>query len=246
LTENFRKFSWITMLSEETTLIFDLSNNTVVPNSLNIWDESPNFNTWNISSNEDDTWKNPIFAENLDWILSWDPNPSTPENDTYIVQTLPPFESTFDATLPTPIFEPYDSCEIESNPSNDTEWIQNLTQKTRLNSTMEESDIESSTTDSGTESGNDLEWIPLAVEKKNFNPTRLRKNSSNERKKEKKPNVSHWLWQLLQNPRNRNIIQFENEKEGEFRVVDQKALADLWGHRNGRTNGKMVCYKDLA
>ena len=39
------------MLSEETTLIFDLSNNTVVPNSLNIWDESPNFNTWNISSN---------------------------------------------------------------------------------------------------------------------------------------------------------------------------------------------------
>jgi len=239
------------MLSEETTLIYDLSNNTVVPNH-QIFDESSNFNTWNNLTNEEETWKNPIFEENLDWILSWDPNPiDTPENDTFINQTLPPFETTFDTTLPTLIFS-HDTCQIESSLT-----ISNLPQKTRLNSTMEsESDTESSSTDSGTESGTDLDWIPTlaSVEKTNFKNHRIkssqsgsRKNSSNERKqKEKKPNVSHWLWGLLQNPINRNIIQFDNEKDGEFRVMDQKGLANLWAHRNGRTNGKIISYKDLA
>merc|ERR1712112_74701 len=63
--------------------------------------------------------------------------------------------------------------------------------------------------------------------------------------KDRKPNVSHWLWELLQNHKNHKMIAFTDEKQGEFRILDQKAIADLWGSRNGKKNEKMN-YKDLA
>ena len=69
-------------------------------------------------------------------------------------------------------------------------------------------------------------------------------NSSKQIRK-RKPNVSHWLWELLQTPKNRKMIQFTDEKMGEFRIMDQKTLANLWGTRNGRINARMN-YKDLA
>jgi len=41
------------------------------------------------------------------------------------------------------------------------------------------------------------------------------------------------------------MIAFTDEKIGEFRIMDQKAIAYLWGCRNGKRNLKMN-YKDLA
>merc|ERR1712008_482734 len=92
--------------------------------------------------------------------------------------------------------------------------------------------------DSG--STEELEWVPS---KTNL-PKKNRHNSSKQIRK-RKPNVSHWLWELLQSPKNRKMIQFTDEKCGEFRIMDQKSLANLWGTRNGRINIRMN-YKDLA
>ena len=61
----------------------------------------------------------------------------------------------------------------------------------------------------------------------------------------KSPNVAHWLWDKLQDPNCRNLIEFTDIKNGEFRICDQDNLAKLWGNRPGKTNKKMSS-KDFA
>ena len=74
------------------------------------------------------------------------------------------------------------------------------------------------------------------------NPTNRKRRTQNR----KSPNVSHWLWDLLQNEKHEQIIEFTNRNIGEFRIVDQNGLAALWGERKGRSNPRNTTYRDLA
>jgi len=140
--------------------------------------------------------------------------------------------------------------------NNGSKWItttqtKNLPPKPRFDSTSTYFDSESSGTESYSGSSDEIEWIPTP--KKQINHPRKissiqnkkRLNQNQNKSKDRKPNVSHWLWELLQNPKNHKIIDFTDEKLGEFRILDQKAIANLWGSRNGKKNLNMS-YKDLA
>jgi len=226
--------------------------------SKNQFDESI-INTSNITTiTDEDAWNILQMEENLDWIMSHDHQ--TPNDLSY--NTLMPEivkASIPDTSPPSPIFS--GDSEIESNHDSSSEFhfeskpepifdidfiasrISNLPQKSRLDSTTDaDSETESSSEGSNSDSSSneEVEWVPT---KTNL-PKKNRHNSSKQIRK-RKPNVSHWLWELLQSPKNRKMIQFTDEKCGEFRIMDQKSLANLWGTRNGRINIRMN-YKDLA
>ena len=187
------------------------------------------------------------MEEILDWRLSYEPQPQSP---------IPTFQETnlqTDDFPPSEIFEIISDSEMDSGIESsqtistkncdDMKWSQtkhlkNLPKKPRLNSVSIDSDSEFSGAESNSDSSNEIEWIP-----KTKMPKKNRLNSK--KSKDRKPNVSHWLWELLQNRKNHKMIAFTDEKQGEFRILDQKAIADLWGSRNGKKNLKMN-YKDLA
>ena len=197
------------------------------------------------------------MEENLDWIMSHDQQTSNvPCYNTLVPEIVK--AGIPDTSPPSPIFS---DSELESIHESSSEFhleskakpiydidfiasrISNLPQKSRLNSTTTDADSETESSSEGStsdSSSEEVEWVPT---KTNL-PKKNRHNSSNQIRK-RKPNVSHWLWELLQSPKNRKMIQFTDEKMGEFRIMDQKTLANLWGTRNGRINARMN-YKDLA
>ena len=62
----------------------------------------------------------------------------------------------------------------------------------------------------------------------------------------KSPNVAHWLWAKLNNSNYAKILQWTNgPQNGEFKILDQKGLAKLWGERKFKNNGKMT-YTNFA
>ena len=212
---------------------------------------------------DEDAWNILKMEENLDWIMSHDQqtSPNAPSYNTLVPEIVK--AGIPDTSPPSPIFS---DSEIESIHESSSEFlnleskaeaiydidfiasrISNLPQKSRLNSTTTDADYsetesssEGSTSDSSS-SSEEVEWVPTT---KSNMPKKNRHNSSKQIRK-RKPNVSHWLWELLQSPKNRKMIQFTDEKMGEFRIMDQKTLANLWGTRNGRINARMN-YKDLA
>jgi len=236
------------MALDETSsvLIWDLSNSCVVPS---VSYDLANFSFANNTMTDEDAWNILKMEENLDWILSYEPQNTSPTPTLYDTVEM-------DSSPPSPIMsgsepsEPESCTESSPTPSPETcediEWIPstrltNLPQKTRLKSTSIDSDSESSGTESNSDSSNETEWIP--TNKQTIRPRKI--GSTPKRSKNRKPNVSHWLWELLQNKKNRKMIAFTDEKIGEFRIMDQKAIAYLWGCRNGKENLKMN-YKDLA
>jgi len=250
---------------EEASLyILDLTNSYMIPNyfeSKNQFDESINiYNNSNITTTitDEDAWNILKMEENLDWIMSHDQQTSNvPSYNTLVPEIVK--ASIPDTSPPSPIFS---DSEIESIHESSSEFhseskpepifdidfiasrISNLPQKSRLNSTTTDADSETESSSEGStsdsSSNEEVEWVPT----KSNMPKKNRHNSSKQIRK-RKPNVSHWLWELLQTPKNRKMIQFTDEKMGEFRIMDQKTLANLWGTRNGRINARMN-YKDLA
>ena len=206
---------------------------------------------------DEDAWNILKMEENLDWIMSHDQQTANaPSYNTLvpdivkagIPDTSPPSPIFSDAELES-IHESSSEFHLESKaePIYDIDFIasriSNLPQKSRLNSTTTDADSETESSSEGStsdSSSEEVEWVPT---KTNL-PKKNRHNSSKQIRK-RKPNVSHWLWELLQSPKNRKMIQFTDEKMGEFRIMDQKTLANLWGTRNGRINARMN-YKDLA
>jgi len=235
---------------EETScpVILDLSDSCYLASNTSIYNEvSTNFNTSTlVTLSDEDAWNILKMEENLDWILSQD---HQSQNIPFPSHTPYAFDTKTGTSPPSLIFsEPEigsshesisESSEFENNtePTNDGDWIasciSNLPQKSRLISDSDDSETESSSGSNSDES----EWVLKNEPKKN--------RHSSKKLKQKKPNVSHWLWELLQSPKNHKMIQFTDEKIGEFRIVDQKKLAYIWGSRNGRTNLRMN-YKDLA
>jgi len=200
---------------------------------------------------DEDAWNILKMEENLDWILSYEPQNPSPVpmcGTTHVEMDISPPSSIFEY----PETESGLESSTESSPTptetcEDLKWISsthltNLPQKTRLNSTSIDSDSESSGTESNSDSSNETEWIP-STSKQTIRPRKI--SSTQKRSKNRKPNVSHWLWELLQNKKNHKMIAFTDERNGEFRIMDQKAIAYLWGCRNGKQNRKMN-YKDLA
>lgn len=90
------------------------------------------------------------------------------------------------------------------------------------------------------QSDDDETWSPSVLDQDSSKNAKPRKSQNR-----KSPNVSHWLWDRLQDPKCKKIIEFTNVEHGEFRIVDQHALAKLWGCRPGKSNKKMN-YRDLA
>ena len=206
---------------------------------------------------DEDAWNILKMEENLDWIMSHDQQtPNVPSYNTLVPEIVK--AGIPDTSPPSPIFS---DSELESIHESSSEFhleskaepiydlnfiasrISNLPQKSRLNSTTTDADSETESSSEGStsdSSSEEVEWVPT----KSNMPKKNRHNSSKQIRK-RKPNVSHWLWELLQSPKNRKMIQFTDEKMGEFRIMDQKTLANLWGTRNGRINARMN-YKDLA
>jgi len=231
-------------LEETSFLIWDLSNNCVVPNGT--YDDLTNFDVSNQIITDEDAWDILKMEEILDWRLSREPqNPSPIHSFQTLVQT--------DISPPSPMFSDSEidsGAESSQTTSNETcediKWITsthltNLPKKTRLNSISIDSDSESSGTESNSDSSNETEWIPK--KKQSIRPRKI--GSTQKTSKNRKPNVAHWLWELLQSTKNHKMIAFTDEKIGEFRILDQIAIANLWGSRNGKKNLKMN-YKDLA
>jgi len=230
------------MVDTSSLSIWDLSNNCVVSRAS--YDDFTNSDITNNEITDEDAWNILKMEEILDWRLSYEPQTQSPIpifQETHVqTDDFPPSEIFSDSEM--------DSCiessqKISTKNCDDMKWIEpknfkNLPKKPRLNSVSIDSDSELSGAESNSDSSNEIEWIP-----KTKLPKKNRLNSK--KSKDRKPNVSHWLWELLQNRKNHKMIAFTDEKQGEFRILDQKAIADLWGSRNGKKNLKMN-YKDLA
>ena len=69
---------------------------------------------------------------------------------------------------------------------------------------------------------------------------------TNQNRRKSPTNVSHWLYYLLQSSESSHLIQWtSNKDQGEFKIIDQKALAKLWGCRGQKENREMT-YTSLA
>lgn len=68
---------------------------------------------------------------------------------------------------------------------------------------------------------------------------RRRKKSQNRTS----PNIVHWLLTLLQDPNNEDMIAWTDFAEGEFKIVNQDKLGQLWGIK--KQNPKMT-YNNVA
>ena len=61
------------------------------------------------------------------------------------------------------------------------------------------------------------------------------------------PNISHWLFTMIEDPKNKQVINWIDKEEGVFKVLEPKVLANLWEHRprKARPKNKMT-YENLA
>ena len=57
----------------------------------------------------------------------------------------------------------------------------------------------------------------------------------------KAPNIAHWLLTLLDE--NSSAIGWTHNSHGEFKILDQKKLAKMWGERKGN---KRMTYNNVA
>merc|ERR1712062_808096 len=57
----------------------------------------------------------------------------------------------------------------------------------------------------------------------------------------KAPNIAHWLLTLLDE--NSSVIGWTHNSHGEFKILDQKKLAKMWGERKGN---KRITYNNVA
>merc|ERR1711860_197635 len=82
---------------------------------------------------------------------------------------------------------------------------------------------------------------PPNINQQMKNSIRLNQKLNNRREQNRKsPNISHWLLSLLDE--NSSAIGWTNNSR-EFKILDQKKLAKMWGERKGN---KRMTYNNVA
>merc|ERR1711953_1582730 len=160
----------------------------------------------------------------------------------------------------------------EPTPDNDNSFV-NLANLDNICKTIENTDYEeeyqpespeSSTSDEDFNStSSDEDYVPDEPQKKSQPQKRISKKpakyqstdeeyhtseSETEEQTEKRrvqcrkaPNIAHWLLTLLDE--NSSAIGWTHNSHGEFKILDQKKLAKMWGEREGN---KRMTYNNVA